>query len=76
MDEQTLRKVDATLAVIGSALTIALAVRLMIGPDTLKLLQMKGYRAASRVAKSRGDALLTFAAHCDTQYHRLTMVTA
>lgn len=75
MDERRLREVDALLAVVGSALTIALALRLLVGKDAVKVLQMKGYRAASRYSKAQGNAMLNLAAHCDTQYHRLTMVT-
>lgn len=74
MTEQQLRKLDATLALIGSALTVVLVVR-MLAPDLPRRLQMRGCLIVSHAAKRVADTSVTIAAHSDTAYHRLTNVT-
>lgn len=75
MNEQQYRQIDTALALVGSALTVVLALRLLVGPDKVRLAKMYAYRSVARSAKHGADVLTTVAAQADTAYHRLTNVT-
>ena len=76
MNEQELQRINEALAIVGGVLTIAITLRLLLGPDALTQLRMRSLRAVSRTAKSGSDVLTNVAMSADTAYHRLTNVTA
>lgn len=75
MNDNELQHVNEALAIVGSLLTIAIAARILLGPDAITQLKMRTCRGVSRSAKAGSTWLANVAADADTAYHRLTNVT-